>query len=531
MRRTEMAKEEQSRVLNVFNRREFLRYTGLASLAVGGTTLVGAYRGANADGIFEEFGVAQNETIVTLDPQATTALGNWVLNAFMFDSPLMRTPEGELIPWVATKVETAGEIDWRFHLRKGIKFWNGNDLTAHSLAFTMNRIIDPEFVSPQRNMFAAIEKAVAVDDYTVDFICKRPFPAFVGAAGNVPILDEKYYSEHSTDYLSANPMGSGPFIFGKWNKGIGVDMKANQNWWAPTPPIRNLTFYGIKEAETRTASLLAGQTKIISMVPLEHIDRINKSGFRASGMAGQRMVFVGFNQELEPFNNKLVRQACNWAVDNKTINEIFMQGMGSTMNQPLGSSILGFNPDLPPYDQNLDKARQLMSEAGYANGIPGKFDCEFVPSYALNLLEIVEAVGFDLKKIGINLNVQIRENADFRARRTQSTGVADFGPLFAGSWGGSSFDPQDFLPFLLDRKGSYGRNADPVGEEWIKKCMTLTDPEERVQQVRQLMAYFHDECPFIYLHVQPNTYAMSNDHDFKARADERLVVHDIKKLS
>jgi ABC-type transport system substrate-binding protein len=525
--------DEHRRIASAINRRDFMRYTGLTGLGVASATLLGPNRAAwGEDGVFEEFGVAQNETIVTLDPFTTTALGNALLSPFMYDLLLFRDKDtNELIPWAATGFELADEQTWRFSIRQGIKFWNGNDLTAQSVAFTMNRIIDPDFVSPQRNAFAAIDKAVVVDDYTVDFVCKRPFPAFVGQAASMPILDEKYYREHPNDYLTANPMGSGPFIFTKWNKGIGVEMERNPDWWGPTAPIKRLTYYGIKESETRTASLLAEQTKIIYQVPLDHFDRIKSAGQRAEGIAGPRMVFVGFNQEIEPFGDKRIRQACNWAVDNKQINDIFMLGLGQTMNQPLGPSLFGHNPGLPSYDQNLEKARALMSEAGYANGIPGEVECEFVPSYALNLLEIVEAVGFDLKKVGINLKVQVRENAEFRSRRTQSTGVPDFGPLFAGSWGAGGFDPQDVLPYLFDRKGSYGRNADPKAEEWVVKCMSIMDREEREKEINALEAYFHDECPLIYLHVQPNTYAMTNDHDFKARPDERMPVYYIKKLA
>ena len=174
--------DEHRRIASAINRRDFMRYTGLTGLGVASATLLGPNRAAwGEDGVFEEFGVAQNETIVTLDPFTTTALGNALLSPFMYDLLLFRDKDtNELIPWAATGFELADEQTWRFSIRQGIKFWNGNDLTAQSVAFTMNRIIDPDFVSPQRNAFAAIDKAVVVDDYTVDFVCKRPFPAFVG---------------------------------------------------------------------------------------------------------------------------------------------------------------------------------------------------------------------------------------------------------------------------------------------------------------------------------------------------------------
>jgi len=204
--------------------------------------------------------------------------------------------------------------------------------------------------------------------------------------------------------------------------------------------------------------------------------------------------------------------------------------MGEVMNQPLGSAIFGHNPKLSFYDVNLDKAKSLMRDAGYPNGFPQPVTLELVPGYALNLLEICEAVGYDLRRIGIQVKVQPRENADFRARRPAATGDPNFGPLFAGSWGVASFDASSYLPLLLDGKGAYGRNYDEKGEKWIEKTNSIVDKQKRLKELHELEAYFHEQCPFIWLHVQPNTYAMSTDHDFKARVDERLTVTKMKKI-
>jgi ABC-type transport system substrate-binding protein len=200
------------------------------------------------------------------------------------------------------------------------------------------------------------------------------------------------------------------------------------------------------------------------------------------------------------------------------------------MNQPLGSAIFGYNPNLPIYEVNLDKAKSLMNEAGYGKGIKTPINLETVPGIALNVVEICEAISYDLRKIGLNVKVQPRENADFRARRPAATGDPKFGPMWAGSWGSASFDPQSYLPYILHTQGSYGRNYDEKAEAWIGKCMSVVDPDERLKELQALEGYFNEQCPFIWLHVQPNTYGMSSDHDFKARADERMIVKGLKKV-
>ncbi len=515
------------------SRRDFLKLTGVMSATMFGAPIWGERNLAwgQDKGVFEEFGTAYSETIVTLDPQNTTALGNGLLNPYIFDFPLDRDGQtNEMVPQAATGWEAKSDTVWRFYIRQGIKFWNGNPLTAKSFVFTQNRIIDPKFVSPQRNWFAQVDKAVAVDPYTVDILCKTPFPAYPALMSNLPILDEQYYGSHNLDHTTANPMGSGPFTFKKWNRGIGVEMEVNKDYWMPPPPIKVLKYYGIQEAETRTASLLSGQTKIISGIPLDHFERIQKAGLRAEGKPGPRIVFGAFNQKIKPFDDMRVRQACNYAVDNRKIMNVFMKGMGEVMNQPLGSAIFGHNPKLSFYDVNLDKAKSLMRAAGYPNGLPHPVTLELVPGYALNLLEICEAAAYDLRRIGIQVKVQPRENADFRARRPAATGDPNFGPLFAGSWGVASFDASSYLPLLLDGKGAYGRNYDEKGEKWIEKTNSIVDKQKRLKELHDLEAYFHEQCPFIWLHVQPNTYAMSTDHDFKARVDERLTVTQMKKI-
>jgi len=224
------------------SRRDFFKLTGLMSATMFGAPIWGDRNLAwgQDKGVFEEFGTAYSETIVTLDPQNTTALGNGLLNPYLFDFPLDRDGQtNEMVPQAATGWEAKSDTVWRLHIRQGIKFWNGNPLTAKSFAFTQNRILDPKFVSPQRNWYLQIDKAVVVDPYTVDILCKTPFPAYPAMLSNLPILDEQFYGSHNLDHTTANPMGSGPFIFKKWNRGIGVEMEANKNYWMPPLPSKS----------------------------------------------------------------------------------------------------------------------------------------------------------------------------------------------------------------------------------------------------------------------------------------------------
>lgn len=513
------------------SRREFVQMASVASGALFGGIPWGEGPAEAQGAIFPEFGTAQSETIVTLDPQNTTALGNAIMSNYMWDSPVFRAPDNKLIPWACTEWRAVGDTLWRFKMRQGIRFWNGNPLTARSLAFSLNRIIDPKFVSPQRNQFAQIDKASATDDMTCDVHLKRPFPALPAVLFAFAILDEQHYGTQSLDHTTANPMGSGPFVFKAWRRGADVEMEVNPKYWLPPPPIRTLKYYGVSEAETRTASLLSGQTKIIYQVPLDHFDRIKAARLRAEGTPGPRMVFVGMNQQKKPFDDVRVRQAMNYAVDNRKIMQVFMKGLGEVMNQPLASPVFGFNPNLAMYDVDLERAKSLMRAAGYPSGFPQPINLEVVPSFALNLFEACEAVGYDLKRIGLDVRVQVRENADFRARRPAATGDPNFGPMFAGSWGSATFDPQSYLPALLHRQGAYGRNYDEKAEAWIDKCMAINDVPGRLKELQALEAYFHEQCPFIWLHAQPNTYAMSADIDFKARADEMMPVHTLKRIS
>jgi peptide/nickel transport system substrate-binding protein len=514
------------------DRRDFLKLAGAASLTLFGAPIWGERNLAEAQekDVFEEFGTAYSETIVTLHPYNTTAVGNVMLEKFIFDTPIDRDGQtNEMVNRAVKGWEAKSDKVWRYYLRPGMKFWNGNKLTAKSFAFTQNLVIDPKFVSPQRNLYSQVEKAAVVDEYTVDVICKEPYPAYPAVMVSFAILDEQYYSSNSLDHTTANPMGSGPFVFKKWNRGIGIEMEVNKNYWMPPPPIKVLKYYGIQEAETRTASLLSGQTKVIAGVPLDHFERIQKAGFRAEGKPGPRIVFAGFNQRIKPFDDVRVRQACNYAVDNRKIMKVFMKDMGEVMNQPLSSTIFGHNPKLSFYDQDIERAKKLMGDAGYGKGYPQTLNLEVQPGFALSLLEICEALAYDLRKIGLNVKVQPRENADFRQRRPAATGDPNFGPIFAGSWGNPSFDPQNYLPYLLNRKGSYGRNYDEKAEQWIDKCNSIVDKDKRLKELHALESYFHEQCPFIWLHLQPNTYAMSNDHNFKARTDEYLVLSGLKK--
>src|SRR5512144_2139514 len=197
------------------DRRDFLKLAGAASLTSLGAPISGERNLAEAQDkdVFEEFGTAYSEAIVTLHPYNTTAVGNVMLDTFIFDSPIDRDGQtNEMIMRAVTGWEAKSDRVWRYHIRQRIKFWNGNKLTAKSFAFTQNLVIDPKFVSPQRNLYSQVEKAVVVDEYTVDVICKEPFPAYPAIMSSLAILDEEYYGSHGLDHTTANPMGSGPFV-------------------------------------------------------------------------------------------------------------------------------------------------------------------------------------------------------------------------------------------------------------------------------------------------------------------------------
>ncbi|MDX1267700.1 MAG: ABC transporter substrate-binding protein, partial [Oceanisphaera sp.] len=303
--------------------------------------------------------IAYDADPVSMDPHEQLSGATMEMSHLLFD-PLVRwTKDFQFEARLAEKWERIDENTMRFHLRKGVKFHSGNELTADDVVWTFQRLKQsPDF----KAIFEPFSAATKIDDHTVDLVTKGPFPLVLNTATYLFPMDSKFYSgttedgknkgevvKHGSSFASTHPSGTGPFKLKFRQQGVKVEYQRNADYWDKNSPgnVQNMTLVPIKEDATRVAALLAGDVDFIKPVsPNDHARVEAASDVKLVTEAGTRIITFQLNQErFEPFKDVRVRQAVNYAINQDGIVKRIMRGFGTTAGQQAPAGYVGHNPD------------------------------------------------------------------------------------------------------------------------------------------------------------------------------------------
>ena len=205
---------------------------------------------------------AQDTPPRTMNPHGSDADANLSYMANFFDGLLQRKgPEGTLAPALAVRWERLDELTWKFDLRKGVKFHNGNPFTAADVKFSFERLSNPD-VSEFINTGKTIAAVETPDDFTVVIKTKEPIPWFANNMHQVFIMDKESTESRDPGEVGVKPIGTGAYKLVEWVKGSYVRMEANENYWEGAPAIQKVEVRPITESSTRFAALASGQADL-----------------------------------------------------------------------------------------------------------------------------------------------------------------------------------------------------------------------------------------------------------------------------
>jgi peptide/nickel transport system substrate-binding protein len=230
---------------------------------------------------------------------------------------------------LATSWEAVNDTTWIFHLRKGVKFHNGEEFNAEAVRFSIDRVLNPATKARWRANFTFIDRVDIVDPFTVKIITKTPAPLLITNLGfGMLIVPPEYFKEKGDDYIATHPIGTGPFKFVRWVKDDEVVFEANENYWAGSPKIKTVVFKPIPEDSTRVAALLGGDVDIVKKVPIHLIPMVNKSKVAKVIVvpSAQGICCPIDTLKKGPLQDKRVRQAINYAVDKESIIKNVLEG-------------------------------------------------------------------------------------------------------------------------------------------------------------------------------------------------------------
>lgn len=479
--------------------------------------------------------IAMTGDIVSLDPAfAYDFTTNQVVDQ-MTEGLLKFDAQGHVQPNLAESVENPDPTTYIYHLRKDVKFWDGNPMTADDVVYSMQRVMDPKTASYVGWMYGNVDKVVKVDDYTVKVTLKQPdaFWQYVPATTAGHVVEKKWMESHpKAGKPEEGIMGTGPFMYVSWTPGQEIVLKKNPNYWdksAGGPYLDKLVYHVIPDGTTIVAGLKTGEIDFaIDAVPSDQLALVQKMDNVALKMiTGDQVNYVAFNNSREPFTDPKIRQALNYLIDRKAIVDKFAHGAsdpaGPTLVTP-GLWTLGDRSKweeaykaLPDYSYNPEKAKELLKQSSRPNGFSFKLlvDPDPVRTGAAVQLQA------EAEKIGIHIQI---EKVTWQQLATQLLGKKDYDAAM-DIWGSDFPDPAGnlFPTFLSTNTGDGGSNQvlykNPKVDELLHQQNGLTDPEQRAEILRQVQSIIAEDVPMIAIDYPKQTLAINkkvSGYDFSA---------------
>lgn len=454
--------------------------------------------------------VVQPGDPTTLDPQMHSEIFTRSAIICCFDGLVRRAfKDGRIqhLPQLATSWKPINDTTWIFHLRKGVKFHNGEDFTAEAVKYTIERMLDPATKAKKRWAFTPIDRVEIVDPHTVKIITKSPLPTLIFQMGfNLPILPPKYFKEKGGAYAALHPVGAGPFKFVRWVKDDELVFEANEDYWDGPPKVKTLIYKPIPEASTRVAALLGGDADIVRRIPTHLIPMINKSGkakvVKAKGALGINAWMDTLKEG--PLQDKRVRQAINYAVDRQSIIEHVLEGYGTPLATPLSHAVFGYDPNINPYAYDPKRAKALLKEAGYGDGFALTFNT--CSGRYIKDKESVEAIAGQLAKVGINVNVEVHEWGSYMKKVFSPEGA---GPMWIIGWA-SVFDADGVYYPLAGCEQTLSKWCNKEFQSLLDQARATMDQKRREELYSQAGKIIHEEAPALFLWSGTDVYGVSN---------------------
>lgn len=308
-------------------------------------------------------------------------------------------------PLLATSWEQVDPTTWRFHLRHGVTFQDGEPFNADAAVFSVNRFVDPKFGTEMGIYLKSLlgGHATKVDDYTFDIHLKAPDPVFIKRLPWLVMVPPEYVKQNP-DGLKTHPVGTGPYKFIKWDKGQDVVLQRYSDYWGPKPQIAEVRYIFRPEAAVRLAALKTGEAQLAAEFPVALASQAPK----VFSVPGTETVMLKLNTNLGITKDVRVRQAINYAIDRKAIISAIYKGHASMPHgQGYNRLTFGFDPNIQDYPYDPAKAKQLLQEAG---AVGKQLTYVYTSQRWANGKEVNQAVGNMLQKVGLDVKL---EDLDF----------------------------------------------------------------------------------------------------------------------
>jgi peptide/nickel transport system substrate-binding protein len=430
-----------------------------------------------------------------LDLTATPASATATVVFYNIQEALVKVDEkGRLVPWLAERWHTTDNLNYTFFLKKGVRFHNGRELTAEDVKFALDRARNPETKHPHARQYQDIATIHVRDPLTVTIALKRTNAMFIH---NLARQGSVIYPREAVDQQKSQPVGTGPFVLERWDRGDRVVLKKNPDYHVKgLPKLERVTFRFIPDSNAALAALQAGDVDVMAFgLGPESVDVVRRAP-NLQLILGETTsdVILALNNSKKPYSDVRVRRAITHAIDKAEVVKGAMFGLGRV----LGSNIDPLNPyfvDMAkavPHD--LARAKQLLTEAGYPNGFEAVLRVPPQYPYTVRTGEVLLG---QLAKAGIRVKLEQIEWGQWLDRIYKN---ADYDMTIIGhaeAWDAGNYANPKY----------YYRYESPRFQEVFAESERTLDDKKRRELYVELQKIMADEAPVVWLYVYPRLVA------------------------
>ncbi|MGE5640923.1 MAG: ABC transporter substrate-binding protein [Clostridia bacterium] len=486
---------------------------------------------------------AQND-VLTLDPHSQNHTTTHSILQYAYEGLTRYSKDYQIEPGLAVSWKQLSPTEWRFNLRKGVKFHDGSPFTADDVVFSYGRIKQPQ--GTNQVYVTGIKEVKKLDDYTVEFITEGPQPILLRNIVDFRIMSKSWceknrsqnvqdYAKKEETYASRNTNGTGPFVIKSWEPDKRIVMTANKDWWGKLDGnVTDVIYTPIKSDQTRVSALLAGDVDLVTDLPTQDVERLRKQPtLKVLDGVETRTIFLGLDQHSDelryagvkgknPFKDVRVRKALNMAIDREAIRKVTMGGLSLPAGIMVPPGVHGYSKELDAVTKyDIAGAKKLLAEAGYPDGLDFTLDCP--NNRYVNDEKVCQAIVSMWAKAGIRAKLNSMPFANYIPKILKFDTSA-----YMLGWGVATFDALFTLQSLVRTKtggadGNFnlGRVSDPKLDNTIDAIKIATDPKARDALLKEALERTRDEYYYVPLHHQVRPWAMKKGVTIPYSPDDR----------
>ena len=455
----------------------------------------------------------------SLDPQVQWNPDSYYVYRNIFDNLVTRDDKGEIIPQVATAWKQVSDTEIEFDLRSDIAFHDGSKLTADDVVYSVKRITDPKFASPQLGQFDKITDAIALSPTKVKLLTAGPYPALLAQLVKLSIVPKAVVEAVGKDVFNLKPVGSGPYKFESWQRGVNVQLTRNDAYWGTKAPFPTVIFRAVPDAATRLANLQAGASDLVVTLDADQAGQL-KSAPKAQALIGltERVAYVRLNTTKPPFDNPKLRLAAAYAIDKQAMIDGLLGGYDKQVPELLTPAIFGWVDGIKAPEHDLAKAKALIAEAGPA--AKAEIDLSTAPVFDQRIVQAIQQM---LTEAGFNVKIAMSDMATY-LKRAQA-GPETTSLLSFGRWSCACQDADGVLFPLLHKSSGWSAYRNPKMDALLEEARATLDTGKRLAAYKQVHEIVAADVPVVPLYQAVVIYGAAKNLTFQPTPNESMFLN------